>query len=77
MIFLDVLQFVSELVVEFKGSKPDDHPIARVNCYDWTDVCARENITTYPVIHYYRHGGKREQYKHAFDQWQLLRAVRL
>ncbi|XP_052273044.1 thioredoxin domain-containing protein 16-like isoform X3 [Dreissena polymorpha] len=27
---------------------------ARVNCYDWTDVCARADITIYPTLRVYR-----------------------
>jgi len=30
------------------------HPLAAVNCYDWTDVCQLANVSTYPLIRVYR-----------------------
>ena len=30
------------------------HALAVINCFDWTDVCGKHNITGYPTIRVYR-----------------------
>jgi hypothetical protein len=29
--------------------------VLQVNCFDWEDVCAKENITLYPTVRFYRY----------------------
>ena len=28
--------------------------LAHVNCFDWTDVCQKNNITVYPTVKMFR-----------------------
>ena len=77
LLFLDPYQEAGRQLAALKGDGPHDHPLVRIDCYDWTDVCQKENITTYPVIHIYRDGGNRQQYCHALDKDVLVRTVRL
>ena len=39
-----------------KFENQTDRPYTYVNCHDWTDVCAKENITQYPTLKIYQHG---------------------
>ena len=38
--------------------KPDgtgmDIGVQQVNCFDWQDVCVKENIKLYPTVRFYR-----------------------
>ncbi|XP_076464641.1 thioredoxin domain-containing protein 16-like [Babylonia areolata] len=77
MVFLSPFQEAARKLAAMKGEDPSAHPLARVNCFDWTDVCQKENITSYPVVHIYRKGEKREQYRHALDTDVLVRTVML
>ncbi len=29
--------------------------VLQVNCFDWEDVCAKENIKLYPTVRFYRY----------------------
>ena len=77
MLFLRPYQEAGRELAALKGDDPSAHPLVRIDCYDWTDVCQKENITSYPVIHIYRDGGNRQQYRHALDKDVLVRTVRL
>lgn len=75
MLFLSPYQEAGKELAALKGDDPSDHPLVRIDCYDWTDVCQKENITSYPVIHIYRNGGDRQQYRQALDKDVLVRTV--
>lgn len=77
MVFLQPFQEAGRKLAAMKGDDPSAHPLARVNCFDWTDVCQKQNITTYPIIYIYRKGGQREQYRQALDTDVLVRTVTL
>ncbi|XP_031567813.1 thioredoxin domain-containing protein 16-like [Actinia tenebrosa] len=49
--------------------------LARVNCFDWTDVCQNNNITTYPTIKFYRKGSDELTYQGALDEDNLVKTV--
>ncbi|KAJ7390629.1 cell redox homeostasis [Desmophyllum pertusum] len=51
--------------------------LARVNCFDWTDVCQRNNITVYPTIKMFRKGSDEVIYKGPLDSDHLAKAVLL
>ncbi|KAK3726894.1 hypothetical protein QZH41_016693, partial [Actinostola sp. cb2023] len=51
--------------------------LARVNCFDWTDVCQHNNITTYPTIKLYRKGLDEFVYKGPLDAENLVKTVLL
>ncbi|KAK7104825.1 thioredoxin domain-containing protein 16-like [Littorina saxatilis] len=76
MLFLGPYQEAKQATLK-EGEDPSAHPLMRMDCFDWTDICAKENITTYPMIYIYRDGGKRQQYRHAFDKDVLARTVSL
>ena len=42
-------------------------PLAAVDCYDWTDVCGKQNITSYPTIRIYKKGQGYTTYRGALD----------
>ena len=52
-------------------------PFARVECFDWTDVCAKENITSYPTIRVFRKGMETVPYKGMLDKDAVLNMVKL
>ncbi|XP_060063062.1 thioredoxin domain-containing protein 16-like [Ylistrum balloti] len=53
------------------------NPLARVDCHDWTDVCARENVTIYPTLRIYRNGEKLRNYKGMLDTQNVVNTVKL
>ena len=36
--------------------------LAAVDCFDWTDVCGQNNVTSYPTIRIYRQGKEPREY---------------
>ncbi|XP_059154549.1 thioredoxin domain-containing protein 16-like isoform X2 [Physella acuta] len=55
----------------------DANLLARVNCYDATDVCGLENITTYPVLRIYQKNKDSHDYKWSLDWKSMVKAVKL
>ncbi|XP_053408771.1 thioredoxin domain-containing protein 16-like isoform X2 [Mercenaria mercenaria] len=51
--------------------------IARVNCYDWTDVCQKEKITIYPTLRVYKKGEKAWDYKGPQDTQAFFSVLKL
>ncbi|KAL3872573.1 hypothetical protein ACJMK2_035791 [Sinanodonta woodiana] len=52
--------------------------LARVNCYDWTDVCGNQNVTIYPTLRVYEKMGKvHEDYKGPMDTQAVYSTVKL
>lgn len=51
--------------------------LARVNCFDWSDVCQRNNITTYPTIKLFCKGIDEIVYNGPLDSNHLTKAVLL
>lgn len=74
-IFLHELEEVASNITDLQKD-PHGHPLARVNCYDWTDVCQKENITTYPTLRVYRNG-QRQDYNDVLDKDVVIRMIRL
>ncbi len=52
-------------------------PLAAVDCYDWTDVCGKNNITSYPIIRIYRKGRDTLDYKGMLDASAIISTVKL
>ncbi|XP_053408784.1 thioredoxin domain-containing protein 16-like [Mercenaria mercenaria] len=50
---------------------------ARVNCYDWTDVCQKEKITIYPTLRVYKKGEKAWDYKGPHDTQAVFSTFKL
>lgn len=55
----------------------DTDVLARVNCFDATDLCTAENITTYPVLRMYKKVQGHMAYKGPLDAKSVVRAVKL
>ncbi|GFO21491.1 thioredoxin domain-containing protein 16 [Plakobranchus ocellatus] len=52
--------------------------LARVNCFDATDLCSEQNVTTYPTIRiYHRDGASQEDYKGPLDALSVAKTVKL
>lgn len=51
--------------------------LARVNCFDWNDVCEKNNITIYPTIKMFRKGSDDIIYNGPLDSDHLTKAVLL
>ncbi|CAL1531241.1 unnamed protein product [Lymnaea stagnalis] len=55
-----------------------DHDVlARVNCFDATDLCAAENITTYPLIRIYQRDEETQDYRGHLYSKSIINAVKL
>ncbi|BFZ07673.1 hypothetical protein BsWGS_10712 [Bradybaena similaris] len=55
----------------------DTSVLARVNCYDATDLCTAENITAFPILRIYQKGQDHVIYKGSLDAKSVVRAVKL
>ena len=53
------------------------HPLTRVDCFDWTDVCAKYDVKSYPTIRVYRKGRDPWEYKAALDAQSVIDTVKL
>ena len=51
--------------------------IARVNCYDWTDVCQAQNISIYPSLRVFVGGEKAWDYKGPQDTQAYYATLRM
>ena len=51
--------------------------IARVNCYDWTDVCGLNNITVYPTLRVFDKGQKSWDYRGPKDTQELYSTFKM
>ncbi|XP_022257795.1 thioredoxin domain-containing protein 16-like [Limulus polyphemus] len=65
---LIVLHMFTRLAVRFEG---EPNLLARVNCFDWTDICQHHNVTQYPTIRLYERGEQPITYKGMFDESML------
>ena len=52
-------------------------PLAAVSCFDWTDVCSKNNITAYPTIRVYRKNKEYREYKGMLDANSIISTVKL
>ena len=50
---------------------------ASVNCFDWTDVCQKEEITMYPTLRVYKNGVRAWDYKGPQDTHALFSTFKL
>ena len=53
------------------------HPLAGVECYDWTDVCGANNVTIYPTVRVYRKNKPTQDYKGLLSAKALISAVKM
>lgn len=51
--------------------------LAAVDCYDWTDVCGKQNITVYPTIRVFRKGQGFLDYDGPLETKAVIKAVKL
>ena len=52
--------------------------LACVNCFDATDLCSAENVTTYPTIRIYRKNpANHETYTGSLDALAVAKAAKL
>lgn len=52
------------------------HALAALDCYDWTDVCGQQNITSYPTVRVYSHGTYRP-YTGMLDKQTVISTIKL
>ena len=78
MAFIRLYQEASEILAQ-EGVKPNDgaKPLAAVDCYDWTDVCEKQNISIYPTVRIYRKGQGFTTYKDPLDTNAIVRTIKL
>ena len=51
--------------------------LRRVDCFDWTDVCSKHNITRYPTVQFFRKGHAPWEYNTTLDMKTLVNTVKL
>ena len=53
------------------------HNLAAVDCFDWTDVCAKNNVTVYPTVRIYRKDKDVSEYKGLLGAAVIVSTVKL
>uniref|UniRef100_A0A8C8RQL9 Thioredoxin domain containing 16 n=1 Tax=Pelusios castaneus TaxID=367368 RepID=A0A8C8RQL9_9SAUR len=71
---LVMLQLYAEVAVDLKGTQGIS--LAKVNCWDWPDVCMKENVTQFPVLKMYEKGARSVAYAGMLGKAELLRFLR-
>lgn len=51
--------------------------LTRVNCADWSHVCAKQNVTEFPVVKMYREGENPVSYTGMLGTEDLLKFIKL
>ncbi|XP_062571904.1 thioredoxin domain-containing protein 16-like [Saccostrea cucullata] len=72
---LAILRAYGEAARKFENQT--DRPFTVVNCHDWTDVCATENITRYPVLKIYEQGKFLKDYDGMLSIEDVMNAYKL
>nr|XP_014425604.1 thioredoxin domain-containing protein 16 [Pelodiscus sinensis] len=72
---LAALQSYGEVAVELKGTQGIS--LAKLNCWDWPDVCLKHNVTHFPVTKLYERGAGAVTYTGMLGTAALLRFLRL
>ncbi|XP_014456788.2 thioredoxin domain-containing protein 16 isoform X1 [Alligator mississippiensis] len=72
---LATLQSYVEVAMELKGTSGVS--LARVNCWDWPGVCAKQNVTQFPVVKIYEKGERPLTYSGMLGTEDLLRFIML
>ena len=50
----------------------DLHPFAAVDCFDWTDVCGKVGVNSYPTVRVYRKGRETVTYRGMLSQQAMV-----
>ena len=69
------LRSYSEMAKQLSGEGLQ--PYARVDCFDWTDVCKKYNISSYPTLRVYRKGKQPVEYKGLLDGVAVTSAAKM
>ena len=52
-------------------------PLAAIDCFDWTNVCGKHNISTYPTVRIYRRGQETVEYRGLLATHAVVATVKL
>ncbi len=58
-------------------AREDLQPFSAVDCFDWTDVCGKHNITAYPTVRIYRRNHSFRDYTGMLDTQSMVTTVKL
>ena len=58
-------------------AKESLYPLAGVDCFDWTDVCSRHNVSSYPTLLIYRKGKDPMKYQGGLGASPIITLVKL
>ncbi|XP_039391219.1 thioredoxin domain-containing protein 16 [Mauremys reevesii] len=72
---LAMLQSYVEVAIALKGTQGIS--LAKVNCWDWPDVCMKQNVTQFPITKMYEKGARSLTYAGMLGTAELLRFLRL
>uniref|UniRef100_A0A8C3IC32 Thioredoxin domain containing 16 n=1 Tax=Chrysemys picta bellii TaxID=8478 RepID=A0A8C3IC32_CHRPI len=72
---LAMLQSYVEVAIALKGTQGIS--LAKVNCWDWPDVCMKQNVTQFPITKMYEKGAGSLTYTGMLGTAELLRFLRL
>ncbi|XP_074852316.1 thioredoxin domain-containing protein 16 [Carettochelys insculpta] len=72
---LAMLQSYVEVATELKGTQGIS--LAKINCWEWPDVCTKQNVTQFPIIKMYEKGVRSRTYTGMLGTAELLRFLRL
>ncbi|XP_040591674.1 thioredoxin domain-containing protein 16 isoform X1 [Mesocricetus auratus] len=69
------LQSYIDVAIKLKGTSTI--LLTRINCADWSDVCAKQNVTAFPAVKLYKEGESPVSYEGMLGTKDLLKFVQL
>ncbi|XP_028579869.2 thioredoxin domain-containing protein 16 isoform X2 [Podarcis muralis] len=72
---LVVMQSYAEVAARLQGTP--EIMLAKVNCWDWPDLCAQQNVTQFPTIKMYVEAGRWLAYSGMWGVEEMLRFIDL
>ncbi|XP_052047691.1 thioredoxin domain-containing protein 16 isoform X2 [Apodemus sylvaticus] len=69
------LQSYIDVAIKLKGRSTI--LLTRINCADWSDVCAKQNVTAFPVVKLYKKGESPVSYAGMLGTKDLLKFIQL
>ncbi|GAB1298757.1 Thioredoxin domain-containing protein 16 [Apodemus speciosus] len=67
----------SDSIVLFYATCRSTILLTRINCADWSDVCAKQNVTAFPVVKLYKKGESPVSYAGMLGTKDLLKFIQL
>lgn len=52
-----------------------EKPVMMIECFDWNEICEKDEVFSYPTLKIVRHGFEPKMYDGMFDTEEIIRAL--